>query len=54
MAPSSNRRFFVGLLLFHGNNFDKNKKRRCLDCLLLSKFIIRFTKIDGFDYAQPA
>jgi hypothetical protein len=49
-----NRRFFVGLLLFRGNNFDKNKKRRCLDCLLLSKFIIGFTKIDGFDYAQPA
>jgi hypothetical protein len=39
--------------LFRGNNFDKNKKRRCLDCLLLSKFIIRFAKIDGFDHAQP-
>jgi hypothetical protein len=48
------RRFVLGIvLLFRGNNFSENKTCRGLDCLLLSKFIIRFAKIDGFDHAQP-
>jgi hypothetical protein len=58
-VPSSTVRLASGfypalLLIFLKNNFNKNKNRRCLDCLLLSKFIIRFTKIHGLDHAQPA
>jgi hypothetical protein len=49
-----NRHFIRRIaFLFGGNNFTENKTCRRLDCLLLSKFIIRFAKIDGFDHAQP-
>jgi hypothetical protein len=46
--------YFGFNFLLRGNDLGKNKICRCLDCLLPSKFIIRFTKIDGFDHAQPA
>jgi hypothetical protein len=49
-----NRRLILGIVfLFRGNDFSENKTCHRLDCLLLSKFIIRFAKIDGFDHAQP-
>jgi hypothetical protein len=51
---AKSRPVFISYVLFRGNNFEKSKNGRCLDCLLLSKFIIRFGKIDGFDHAQPA